>query len=75
MFYLEHDLTVREGDVINGSIAVRKSNSNFRELDIKVSYHTNTEQAKRDFVNLYKLRWSYTLPAHYLKWCASIGRV
>ena len=39
VFYTEHDLDVRQGDVIYGSIACRKSKSNFRELDIKISYH------------------------------------
>ena len=39
VFYLEHDLDVRVGDVLYGSIACRKSKSNFRELDIKISYH------------------------------------
>ena len=56
VLYLEHDLTVQKGDVLSGSIAVRKSLTNFRELDIKVSYHINTDTMKRDFVNLYKLR-------------------
>ena len=39
VFYLEHDLDVRIGDVLYGSIASRKSKTNFRELDIKISYH------------------------------------
>ena len=56
VFYLEHDLEVKKGDVISGSIANRKSKSNFRELDIKVSYHINTDRVKRDFTNMYKLR-------------------
>lgn len=56
MFYLEHDLEVKKGDVISGSIANRKSLTNFRELDIKISYHINSEKVKRDFVNMYKLR-------------------
>ena len=56
VFYLEHDLDVKKGDVIYGSIANRKSLTNFRELDIKISYHINSEKTKRDFVNQYKLR-------------------
>ena len=56
MFYLEHDLDVKKGDVISGSIANRKSKTNFRELDIKISYHINTDRVKRDFTNMYKLR-------------------
>lgn len=56
VFYLEHDLDVREGDVLHGSIASRKSKSNFRELDIKISYHIDGVQSQRDFVNMYKLK-------------------
>jgi len=46
---------VRKGDTITGSIANRKSLTNFRELDIKISYHLNGAQ-KSDLVNMYKLR-------------------
>ena len=56
VFYLEHDLEVRKGDVIHGSIANRKSKTNFRELDIKISYHINSNNLKRDFTSMYKLR-------------------
>ena len=45
-----------EGDYIEGSVAVRKSRSNFRELDLKVSYHIDGAYEKKDFVQLYKLR-------------------
>jgi protein arginine N-methyltransferase 1 len=43
VFYLEHDIEVRKGDMIYGSIANSKSKTNFRELDIKISYHINSE--------------------------------
>ena len=56
MFYTEHDLDVRTGDVMYGSIACRKSKTNFRELDIKISYHIDAAQVKRDFQNMYKLK-------------------
>jgi type I protein arginine methyltransferase len=56
VLYLEHDLSVGKGDVLSGSIAIRKSLANFREMDIKVSYHINTDSVKRDFTNMYKLR-------------------
>jgi hypothetical protein len=39
-----------------GSIAVRQSKSNFRELDIKISYHIDTPIQKKEFVNMYKLK-------------------
>jgi hypothetical protein len=39
VFYLDQELKVEEGDELWGSIAVRKSKSNFRELDVKISYH------------------------------------
>ena len=38
VFYLQHDIDVKKGDVLTGSIANRKSKTNFRELDIKISY-------------------------------------
>ena len=56
VLYLEHDIQVQKGDIISGSIANRKSKTNFRELDIKVSYHVNSDTVKRDFTNMYKLR-------------------
>ncbi len=43
VFYLESDLEVKKGDEIVGSIANRKSHKNFRELDIKISYHFDTD--------------------------------
>ena len=56
MFYLSEDIDVKRGDTLYGSIANRKSASNFRELDIKISYHINNDKQKKDLVNLYKLR-------------------
>lgn len=48
VFYLENDLQVDVDDVIHGSIANRKSLTNFRELDIKISCHVNSNKMKRD---------------------------
>jgi type I protein arginine methyltransferase len=56
VFYLDHDMKVQEGDVLEGSIAVRKSKANFRELDLKFSYHMNGALCQKDFVQMYKLR-------------------
>lgn len=56
VFYLSEDIDVKRGDILHGSIANRKSASNFRELDIKISYHIANEKQKKDLVNLYKLR-------------------
>jgi protein arginine N-methyltransferase 1 len=39
IFYLSQDLAVKKGEKLKGSIAVRKSETNFRELDIKISFH------------------------------------
>lgn len=55
VFYTSNDFTVKKGEVLTGSIANRKSLSNFRELDIKISFHLNGAQ-KWDQVNMYKLR-------------------
>lgn len=43
VFYTEFDLQVKKGDLITGSIANRKSHKNYRELDIKISYHLATD--------------------------------
>ncbi len=39
IFYFEETINVRKGDIIEGSIAVKKSEKNFRDLDIKISVH------------------------------------
>jgi type I protein arginine methyltransferase len=56
VFYTSQDLTCAVGDSIKGSIATRRSHKNFRELDIKISYHVNNDFMKKDLVNMYKLR-------------------
>ncbi len=56
VFYSSYDMKVFKGDILYGSIANRKSLSNFRELDIKISYHIDNDTNKKDFVNMYKLR-------------------
>lgn len=39
VFYIDDCYEGSQGDKIEGSIAVRKSKTNFRELDIKMSFH------------------------------------
>jgi len=39
VFYLEQDIQMERGDKLTGSIACKKSPQNFRELDIKISFH------------------------------------
>lgn len=56
VFYTEKDIEVRQGDILFGSVAVRQSKSNFRELDIKISYHVESPLQKTEFVNMYKLK-------------------
>jgi protein arginine N-methyltransferase 1 len=41
VFYLEQPLNVRKGDTIYGSIATQQNKVNFRELNIKISYHVD----------------------------------
>lgn len=55
VFYFSKDIELKRGEIINGSIATRKSLTNFRELDIKISSHTNSAK-KHDCVDMYKLR-------------------
>jgi len=56
VFYTDHDLFVDKGEIIKGSIAVRKSHTNFRELDVKVSFHFNGRNGKKDWTQQYKIR-------------------
>lgn len=56
VFYLEYDLKLGEGDTVTGSIANRRSHKNFRELDIKISYHCDNNYMKKSQTNMYKLR-------------------
>ncbi len=56
VFYLDNPLKVEQGEVLKGSIASRKSKTNFRELDIKFSYHFDGKHHQEDFVQMYKLR-------------------
>lgn len=55
-FYTEKDISVSRGDVLKGSIAVRKSKRNFRELDVKISYHLKGNYSDSNVVQLYKIR-------------------
>lgn len=56
VFYSSQNMDVVKGDTLHGSIANRKSLKNFRELDIKISYHIDNDYNKRDFTSMYKLR-------------------
>lgn len=53
VFYTDKDFYVRKGDELYGSIAIRKSQTNFRDLDVKISYKKGRDV---DFVNLYKFK-------------------
>jgi protein arginine N-methyltransferase 1 len=56
VFYTEQDYKISKGDILKGSFACRKSTTNFRELDIKISYHLKGFFTNNDFYQLYKLR-------------------
>ena len=56
VFYTDYDLYVEKGETLKGSIACRKSNHNFRELDIKLSFHFHGRNTQKDFYQLYKIR-------------------
>ena len=56
IFYTEKDVYVEKGEVVKGSIAVRKNKTNFRELDIKISFHLDGQNGKSDNYQLFKLR-------------------
>lgn len=56
MFLSDKILHVKKGTILTGSIAVRKANVNFRNLDVKISYHITTEEGKKDWHQLYKIK-------------------
>lgn len=56
VFYMDHELRAYNGDELKGSIAVRKSKNNFREQDIKISYHFNNGESRTDYTQMYKIR-------------------
>jgi protein arginine N-methyltransferase 1 len=58
VFYTKKDFAVSKGDKVFGSIAVRKSVTNFRQLDIKISYHVdngNKDNEENNWYQLYKI--------------------
>jgi protein arginine N-methyltransferase 1 len=58
IFYMDKPQNVQAGDILHGSVAVRQSKENFRELDVKFSYHFDTKRPAEvpDQVQLYKVR-------------------
>lgn len=56
IFYIDKACHVKHGDKLKGSIAVRQSKENHRELDVKISYHLNTAPQEQGQVQLYKVR-------------------
>lgn len=46
VFYLDKPFNVRKGDVLYGSVATKQDNVNFRNLNIKISYHCEGQAEK-----------------------------
>ena len=44
VFYLDKPISVRKGDVIYGTVATKQDPENFRNLNIKISYHCEGQQ-------------------------------
>mmetsp|Transcript_20463 Transcript_20463/g.23606 ORF Transcript_20463/g.23606 Transcript_20463/m.23606 type:complete len:402 (+) Transcript_20463:30-1235(+) len=55
IFYLNDVIDVKKDDKLQGSIAVKKSRENPRALEIKLSYHVETETQKLDKTQFYSL--------------------
>jgi len=63
IFYTKNDLKVKKGDKVVGSIAVRKAKTNFRQLDVKISFNVinkikeneKEEEKKTSWYQLYKI--------------------
>ncbi|MDR3546674.1 MAG: hypothetical protein P4M11_00100 [Candidatus Pacebacteria bacterium] len=56
IFYLSEPINAGSGCELSGSIAVRRSKTNFRDLDIKLSYHYSDKELTIANVQMYKLR-------------------
>uniref|UniRef100_A0A7S3KFV0 type I protein arginine methyltransferase n=1 Tax=Euplotes crassus TaxID=5936 RepID=A0A7S3KFV0_EUPCR len=60
VFYFNGEYKLKEGDIISGSIACKKSSENFRACDIKISYHIRPQSNKFEDIDCqvlqYKLR-------------------
>lgn len=56
IFYLGRPIAGTKGNVISGSIAVKRAEENFRELDIKLSFHYRDDKEDANYIQLYKLR-------------------
>lgn len=55
IFYLNTPVKVFEGTELQGSIAVRKNETHFRDLDIKISIHYGKEGAAINYNQLFRL--------------------
>ncbi len=56
IFYIDRANYVKAGDKLTGSIAVRQSKENHRELDVKISYHFSNLPETHSQIQLYKVR-------------------
>ena len=58
IFYTKNDLKVNKGDKVTGSICVKKSKTNFRQLDVKISYNVpkgTNEKGEKEYESWYQL--------------------
>ena len=56
VFYLDKPISVKHGQTLSGTIAVKKSAIHFRDLDITTSYHYNDGISNVNFKQMYKLK-------------------
>jgi len=56
VFYLEQPLDIRKGDTLYGSVATRQDKVNFRELNVKFSYHIDEKHLQKHFFQQYKFK-------------------
>lgn len=47
VFYFREVLTVQQGEEVSGTLVVRPNEKNRRDLDIKIDYQLDTQDAKR----------------------------
>eukprot|EP00916_Digyalum_oweni_P015942 GHVL01026161.1.p1 GENE.GHVL01026161.1~~GHVL01026161.1.p1 ORF type:complete len:351 (-),score=50.14 GHVL01026161.1:179-1231(-) len=56
VFYMEDVLVCEKGERVNGMVAVRKSEKNPRDLDIKIQYEFNGQISQHSRTQYYRLR-------------------
>ncbi len=55
LFYLQTPIHVKQGEMLRGTIAVKKSKVHFRNLDVSITFHYEDKESKVNYKQLYRL--------------------